>query len=130
MRLKSGILLSVLAGVLCVSGCDSGSASYKPEVAANQYGAITLEALSTVGIEGAGVVVIAHLDSYQGPLTITFTTDNDNIILDASYCAIDRSDGCSVVAYGQKLGVSTITATSSLYGYTPCAITLTVESST
>ena len=128
MKRRSIGLLSLLAGGICISGCNlGGSTSYQPEVAADEYGAITLTSLTTLTVESAGVVVTARLDSYQGPVTIYFTTDNDNVILDASSCAITTIEECYVVAYGQTPGPTTITATS-IYGYTPGTITITVES--
>ena len=128
MKRRSIGLLSLLSGGICISGCNlGGSTSYQPEVAADEYGAITLTSLPTIGIESAGVSVIADLDSYQGPVTIYFTKDNDNLTFTESSCAITDTDSCSVGVYGKTPGPTTITATS-IYGYTPGTITITVES--
>ena len=129
MELKNIGLLSLLSGGILLSGCNlGGSTSYQPEVAADEYGAITLTSLPTIGIESAGVSVIAHIRDYPTASTIYFTTDNDNLTLDASSCAMTYTGSCYVVAYGQTPGPTTITATDSLYGYTPGTITITVES--
>ena len=130
MELKNIGLLSLLAVGILLSGCNfGGTSSGEPVVTAGEYGDITLISSPTLSIEStAGVSVIADLGSYQGPVTIYFTTDNDNLTLDASSCAMTYTGSCYVVAYGQTPGPTTITATDSLYGYTPGTITITVES--
>ena len=129
MELKSIGLLSLLAVGILLSGCNfGGTSSGEPVVTAGEYGDITLISSPTLSIEStAGVSVIADLGSYQGPVTIYFTTDNDNLTIGSS-CAMTYTGSCDVTVYGVTAGSTTITATDSLYGYTPGTITITVES--
>ena len=140
MKFKNIGLLSLLAGMVLVSACNSGggSSSGGNPVNDGDFGDIKLEACplwscnsgrSTTVNVGESIVIWADTFSTgrAQQITFNFSMSNDNNQLTQNSCTSRLKDTtCSIRLIGVTPGPVTITA-NSVFGFNPGSITITVK---